>query len=305
VGFCMSLTGRHVLGNLTGTAVLLGSSSLLYLMVYRRARLLAPPDTMRAARVAAAPLSVDEVRGDGFARVSLALCVLMGLASAAYAMMRYEAMPDRVATLASLLGASDALVDKSIVVALVIPSLNLVLSTSFALMGLMIVRAKRSVRGGSGGHSAEAQDAFRRIYAQVFGGMALFICLLLSMLSVELTRVSISPDSSLGIAFAWAAGAMIVYSLANLIRILRCYGQGGALLEAGSEDAPLTGGLADNTRWVYGVFYIDKHDPSFLVESRFGIGYTLNLGNRHAVLSMGGLLVLILGLLALTLSVAT
>jgi len=57
------------------------------------------------------------------------------------------------------------------------------------------------------------------------------------------------------------------------------------LLETeGSEEAPLTGGLADNEHWIWGVLYVDRKDPSVMVESRFGIGYTLSLGNRTALL---------------------
>jgi len=44
------------------------------------------------------------------------------------------------------------------------------------------------------------------------------------------------------------------------------------------------------------VFYVNKNDPSIMVEKRFGVGYTINFGNRWAVLLMVGFLVLILGL---------
>jgi len=54
---------------------------------------------------------------------------------------------------------------------------------------------------------------------------------------------------------------------------VRVYGQGGALLERGTAETPLTNGL--------------------------GIGYTFNCGNRTAVLIVGGFLVLSLSLVAL------
>ena len=49
------------------------------------------------------------------------------------------------------------------------------------------------------------------------------------------------------------------------------------------------------------MFYVNKEDPSMLVESRFGIGYSLNFGNPRAVLLWGAITVLILTLLALPL----
>ena len=53
--------------------------------------------------------------------------------------------------------------------------------------------------------------------------------------------------------------------------------------------------------WVRGLFYVDRDDPSIMVEKRFGLGYTLNYGN-HSVLIVATFLLLSLGLIALGLS---
>ena len=52
VGYGISLAGWPVTGNLTGTAVLLLSAPLLYLRMYLKARVLAPPAVARQAEVA-------------------------------------------------------------------------------------------------------------------------------------------------------------------------------------------------------------------------------------------------------------
>jgi uncharacterized membrane protein len=302
VGWGISLAGWPVTGNLTGTAVLLLTSPVWYLRTHGKARKLAPPSAERQARRVTAPLSIDESKGEGFAKLVLAICLLTGFAIAAYVIVNYEALPDRVPTFSNLLGLTDHLADKSIVAALFIPSLNLVSSSGFAMAGLLIARAKRSVRGGSGGRSVEAQDAFRVANAHIFSGTALFICLLLALLSLYVIRAGQSPNRFLNISIACAMGAMLLFMVASLIRIMKGLGQGGALLEEGSVEAPLTGGLADNAHWVWGIFYVDKDDPSLTVESRFGIGYTFNFGNRNALLLMGTYAVLSLGLTALVLT---
>jgi uncharacterized membrane protein len=245
---------------------------------------------------------VDESRGGGFAKFALLLSLLTALAMAAYATLSFEAMPDRVPTLANLLGFGDELAPKSIVTVLLVPSMNLVLSLYFALMALLIATAKRSIRGGSGGRSAAAQDAFRIAMAHIVSGTALFLCLFLAVTSWEIVKVSLGQTESLGVSIVWAAGAMIVYMGVSLVRIMRSLGQGGALLETGSVEAPLTGGLADNAHWIWGVLYVDKDDPSLMVEDRFGLGYTLNLGNRTALLILVSFLTLSLGLVVLTLT---
>lgn len=75
---------------------------------------------------------------------------------------------------------------------------------------------------------------------------------------------------------------------------LGCYGQGGSRLERAAASAPLTNGLADNRHWVLGTFHVNREDPALLIEHRFGLGYTVNLGNWKAVallLAFSGLVV--------------
>jgi len=33
-------------------------------------------------------------------------------------------------------------------------------------------------------------------------------------------------------------------------------------------------------RWKWGMFYVNRDDPQIFVPKRYGIGYTLNFGNR-------------------------
>ena len=205
-------------------------------------------------------------------------------------------MSDRIPTRFGPSGEPVAWSGKSVVSVMITPSSNLVISPFFALLALLTSRAKRSVRGGSGGRSAEAQDAFRAAVANALSWTSLFVCALLTFLSVQIVRVGLQEISSIGMGFLWISIAMIVVMFGILIRIITKYGQGGALMEEGSVEAPLTNGLADNTHWAWGMFYVNKNDPSIMVEKRFGIGYTINFGNRAAVVMVATFLILILGL---------
>jgi uncharacterized membrane protein len=42
-----------------------------------------------------------------------------------------------------------------------------------------------------------------------------------------------------------------------------------------------------------GIFYVNPNDPSLFVEKRYGIGYTLNFGNRWSWAVMGLILALV------------
>ncbi len=292
-GAAFGMAHSAVVGNFTGTAVLLLGALVLYVRVYSRARLLVPTGVARQAETAIAPLEAGRTNAERFAMVALAVCLLTALATGAYAMVRYEAMPDRVPSYLSAFGAADGFEDKSILAVMSLPSLNLVLSPFYALLALLTATAKRSMRAGSGGRSIEAQDAFRAAVANLVSGMALLICALLTLLSVQTIRFGFSETNSLGAGIWWIVGVLLVFVSGSLIMILKRYGQGGALIEQGSTDAPLTGGLADDTHWRGGLFYIDRDDPSIMVEKRFGIGYTFNYGNPTAVLITSAVSVLL------------
>lgn len=299
VGLGISLAGHPVAGNFTATGILLLAALVLYLRMYYAARALAPPATSRQAEQAVAMLQEGEPKGAGLAKLTLGICILASLAAMVYSMVGYDAMADRIPTKFDPWGEPVAWTDKSVVSAMITPTLNLVISPFMALLALLTSRAKRSVRGGSGGRSAEAQDAFRAAIANLLSYTALFVCALMTFLSVQIVRVGLQEIQSIGMGFVWLSVAMIAFMLVALIRIMMKYGQGGALMENGSTEAPLTNGLADNTHWVWGIFYVNKDDPSIMVEKRFGLGYTINFGNKAAVVMMATFLVLILGLSAL------
>ena len=87
--------------------------------------------------------------------------------------------------------------------------------------------------------------------------------------------------------------ALLVVSLAG-VPVLVSLGQGGARLEGAADAAPLPDALADDRYWKLGLLYFNRADPSFLVEHRFGIGYTLNLANKTAVVCLVAFLGLLL-----------
>jgi|TARA_B100000315_G_scaffold232738_1_gene245214 uncharacterized membrane protein len=303
VGLGISFAGWPLTGNLTGTAVLILSATLLYIRMYLKSRELAPRSVARQAEVASASLAVTSPRNVAFATFSLVTCLLAGLATIVYVAVSYEAIPEQMVSYANILGITDELTEKSIFAVMYAPILSLVLSSSFALLSVLITGSKRSLRGGSGSHSVAAQEAYHAIQVQVFSVFALFFCVVLTTFAVQHIRIALSLTESLGTGTGWdfaaILAAMIAFIAITLVRILRGTGQGGALLEKGSIETPLTGGLADNSHWFLGLFYVDKYDPSMMVESRFGMGYSMNFGNWRAMLFLGTFLVLITVLLAL------
>ena len=289
--------GDAVVGNLAGTGVLLLLALTLYIKVRSRARAMIPPGAAQQAEIATAPLNAKVTRVEVTARLTLVVCVLTALVTATYSMIAVVGMPDRVPALSDLFAGRGELVDKSIVAVMFFPALNLIASPFYALLALLTATAKRSVRVGSRDGSVDAQDSFRSAATTVTSGLALLMCALLTLVSVQIVRFEQSKIESLGVGIWWLAGALIIFVASGLIRIIKRYGQGGALIEAGSAASSLTGGLADEARWRGGLFYVNRGDPSIMIEKRFGIGYTFNYGNKTAVLIVATFFTLLVSLI--------
>lgn len=75
--------------------------------------------------------------------------------------------------------------------------------------------------------------------------------------------------------------AIIAATTGGMVIALLRSGQGGTrtIGQQVSNSPPLGDRTADNC-WKLGLFYYNPDDPSFLVEKRFGIGWTWNFGNR-------------------------
>jgi uncharacterized membrane protein len=86
----------------------------------------------------------------------------------------------------------------------------------------------------------------------------------------------------------WTA-TLAVAVVALVVSLIRA-GQGGSRAAVANGGA-LTGDRTPDDCWKWGLIYVNPADPSILVEKRFGIGYTINLGNRRAWLLLALILV--------------
>jgi len=299
IGLIMTLFGHPVAGNLTGTVFLISAGFGLYLRSHSQVRPLIPAGVERQAELGTATLQSGRPRGETFAMFTFILCVLTALATLTYAVISYRAMPSLVPSLSNPLGSVDGLTAKSIESFILPPTLNLLLSPIYALGAWLTTSAKLSVREGADFRSVQAQLAFRTTSANILSGTSLLICAFLTLYSVQMIRIGLSETQSLGSGIWFLPPVFILFALGSLITLFMGIGQGGALMEKGSEGGHLTGALADNAHWVWGLFYVNREDPSMILESRFGIGYTINYGNRISVLLTVAMIALALTIITL------
>jgi uncharacterized membrane protein len=263
-----------------------------YLWAHRRARRLAAVGTPEVI----GPFEPDRPSGRALAVATLALCAAAGAAVVLWAWARYPDLPDRIPTHFGITGAPDAWRPKSPASAMVLPVLTLVVGVGLSGLAWAVAGARRALRAGDQGVSLRAQMVFRRAMSRYLSGVALTTVSMLACLSVGSVQVGLGQARALPAAGLILVGALLLHVLAGALYLSLRYGQGGARLERSAAQAPLTDGLADNRRWVLGVFYVNREDPSWLVEARFGFGYTVNLGNPWALAAVVGFLTVVVGL---------
>jgi len=148
-----------------------------------------------------------------------------------------------------------------------------------ALMAFFVVARTRRIRVA--GPAAAAEGQFRRRVAGLLIGLE-------GLLAVSCARMSLLPVAGPPGPLPVAAmiGAMIVFVGLSTAGLLTA-GQGGTRRLAGSDALAAERGqpVGDRTadrHWMGGILYLNRNDSAFLVEKRFGVGYTLNLGHPAA-----------------------
>jgi uncharacterized membrane protein len=266
---------------ITLPTLLIGGFVVCCVRAYRSARRLAPE--VAAPPVAAA--SLMPVRG-GYLLPAVTLLTgaavgLSCLAYASYAWSQDDRLPEHMPW--GVDGGADAWSIWSLASVYAWPLTTLLVGLLLGGLSFLVASAKRAVRAADGGVSLAAAQRFRTAMVWFVFGAALLATALFADISVEAIRCALGQAEENSLAPWVILVGLLVYGLGGTVVIALRVGQGGARLEKAVAAAPLTDGLADNTKWKLGMFYVNRDDPSVFVEGRFGLGHTLNLGNPRAV----------------------
>lgn len=285
-------------GALLPLGILLGATLVSYL----RAHLQSRPLAATGAPVSAAAFVAGPPQSLTVPLVATACALAGGALAVTYAWWNFAAMPDVVPVHFGPSGRPDAWSPRSFRSVMLLPALTMLLCPTLGVAACLTARAKRAIRQADQGVSFDAQIRFRRAMTRFLSGTAVLVTVMLTTMSIDSVRVSLGAAEGLSLLGMATSALLVVYALGGALYIMLHFGQGGARLERSAAGAPLTNGLADNTQWVLGMFYVNRDDPSIFVEKRFGMGYTINLGNPKAVALIVAFLLIIGAILGVSLS---
>jgi uncharacterized membrane protein len=147
-----------------------------------------------------------------------------------------------------------------------------------SVCGVMLLSAygvmEWSRRIATTGDAARSESLFRRTVVILLTALPYFIAI---------PPVLLAFGSSGRVE--WLTPLLLVAVVGAIVTLIRM-GQGGSRLTPVDGSEAVSGDRTPDVAWKLGQFYYNPDDPAIFVERRFGIGYTLNFGNRKSWLIM-------------------
>ncbi|MCI4336423.1 MAG: DUF5808 domain-containing protein [Thermoplasmata archaeon] len=162
----------------------------------------------------------------------------------------------------------------------------------FALLAAAITRSRAPLDPQRPRSDAQRQFQFRFQMVRALLVFAALVELTVGLASLETWKVV----GSTGVG-SWILLIPIVAGVALLLGVSVRLGQLGARMplseEPGLDEDPDVAGRRardDDRNWIAGVMYWNREDSALLIPRRFGVGWTLNWGNRWSWVLLGALM---------------
>lgn len=155
------------------------------------------------------------------------------------------------------------------------------LTLILAALGAFLPRMRQDLDAARPTASALQARGFRR--AMFLGLAVLTACVNLSLLVTSLAQWGVLASRSA--LLAYGPIALTLVGAVGVIAVAFRAGQGGFRLPVAGSTEPARPGVAnrdDDRNWIGGALYFNRHDSSFLVNKRYGVGWTLNFGHPIA-----------------------
>ena len=217
-----------------------------------------------------------------------AINILISLASLVYLIINYNDLPQQIISHWGIDGMPDGYSQKSVLS---------VFFTSFMDISVVILLAVTTITtlGVRINLDASNIDENRKKAIGYLNkiGYSFFLLTLSIQLITSTIPINIVNESKIPVSFTIISVFGTIFlafpSIYYYIKLMALKSRDKSIKTVNDED----------DKWLYGMIYYNQEDPSFLVEKRFGAGWTLNMANKKAKISMVLLLIWIIGMIVL------
>lgn len=211
----------------------------------------------------------DEVLSPTF----FALPIIVTFALITFTYMNYNAIPDVFATHWNAAGEVDGWIEKTWISVIVTPLILLGIQISSFIMSFGMKSAKIQLSAQAKEASANRELAHRKYGSWYLAAMNYNMTILLVVL--HYTTV-ILQNQTAPYFFPLFIVFMIV-SFGGLILFIWKLSKSNERFDDLHTNETAS---ADDRYWKWGIVYINKNDPSLLVEKKYGVGWTVNMANK-------------------------
>jgi len=202
----------------------------------------------------------------------------------------YDRIPDEVPIHTSFSG-KVTYNEKSPSVLLFLPLTQLFMIGVMAAVNYSIMHAKQQVSAKNPHISKQQNIIFRRRWSLFIIISAILMTVMFTFMQTAMIFQQLLPYQD--VVLLIVIGLILFGTIAISIKT----GQGGSRVNIEVEEKGSMNQLDDDQFWKLGQFYVNKNDPSFFVEKRFGVGWTVNFA--HPIVWLILLIILVIPFLTL------
>ena len=220
----------------------------------------------------------------------LLLPVLVVAASVVLGIIRYPALPDPLPVHFDLNGNPNRYAAKSIGSAFTVVFVQIGLTLVFGAIGVLVSRGPADVDPARPASSVRAHREFIARLGKAFIGFATLVDL--GLLGADWAIWGGTAQT--GVILPLTLGPILV-GIALLVMIVVQRNRDGD----GKDEGTGLSHRDDDKNWIGGAIYRNANDPSWFVQRRFGFGWTVNIGNRVALITCAGFVLVVIAFGAL------
>jgi uncharacterized membrane protein len=204
----------------------------------------------------------------------------------------YDLLPEIVPTHWDFAGEVNGYMLKSPRIIYAMPKFQIFFLMIFFTLYKIIGWGKQQLNTSNPQQSKDKNKRFRYIWS----GYMIFAVTMLSLLFLYINLIIFQVVQLSGKSIIIMIFIIIIILVDVFIGLSIYTGQGGSRLKI--KDTEVAPGKMldrnDDNHWKFGIFYINKDDPTIFIEKRFGVGWTVNFGRPQGILLAVGVVVLIL-----------
>ena len=204
--------------------------------------------------------------------------MLITLGLGVLGLSQYDTLPNQIPTHWGPSGEADAFAEKSWASVSALPIMTLLLQGMMLFFNSAMKQSGVKIQVRHKKRSREQQLAFRKYSSWLLFVVTITVTLLMGYLQLTIIYPEIMSAS---VTLGFTLGYLVII-LGSVLYYTIKVGQSGTRIAVAEQDVSHENviDMDDDQYWKFGLFYVNKDDPSILVEKRFGIGWTVNMGHK-------------------------